>query len=100
MGLGRGGRPGGLDTRRPDPDRWTRERRGAPTAAAWEAAQVSANAKTKTKPSPNAETSTSTKTSADTDPENQIGVEWGEVSTADTQQTMRDGPTTKPKEAG
>jgi hypothetical protein len=71
-----------------------------PPAAAWKAAQVSANAKTKTKPNPKAETSTSTETSADTDAENHIGADRGDTRRADTEQAMGDGLTTKPKEAG
>jgi len=100
MGPERGRRPGGFDPRRPDPDRRTSEAGGAPTDAAWEAAQVSANAKTKTKPNPQAEASTRTGTSAGIDAGNHIIIHIGEVRSADTDQMMGDCPTTKPKEAG
>jgi len=85
-----------------------------PAAAAWKAPQINGDAETKTetktkiehKPIPNAEpstsASTSTETSADTDAERRIGAKRaGDISVdTDTDQTMGDGPTTKPKEAG
>jgi hypothetical protein len=61
---------------------------------------VSANAETKTKPNPKTDTSTSTETSADTDAKNHIGAESGDFCSADTDHTIGEGPTTKPKEAG
>jgi len=95
-------RPGGRDTPRPYPDRRTSEVGGALTAIAWKAAQVGPNAKTKTKtkPNPKAEPIPSTETTADTAAENHIGAERVEVSSANTDQTMGDGLTTKPKEPG
>jgi hypothetical protein len=71
-----------------------------PTAAAWKAAQINANAETKTGPNPKAETSTRTETSADTDAKNHNGAKRGNVRSADTDQMMGDGPTTKPNDAG
>jgi len=93
-------RPGGLVTGRPDPDRWTREAGGAPTAVAWEAVQINAYAETKTKPDPKAKTSTNTESRANTDAENHIGTARGDIMSIDTNQMMGDGPTMKSKEAG
>jgi len=68
------------------------------------AAQINANAETKTKPNPKAEPSTSTKTNpdtdADTDDESCISPNSGDYMSADTDQTIGDSPTTKPKEIG
>jgi len=91
--------PGGVDTCRPGPGRWTREGGGAPTAAASKAAEIIANARTKIKPNPQAESSTSTGTRAGTNTNHLIGAERGDVISADTAQTMGDGHTTKLKDA-
>ena len=93
-----GCQPGGLDTRKPDPDRWTREAAEGPTVAARKAAQINANAKTK--PNPKAKPSTCSETRTDTDTENHTGGERGDIISTDTNQTMGDDPTTNLKDGG
>jgi len=92
----RGCWPGGLDTCRPDAARGTEEAGGAPTAAAWRASQISANAKTKPKVEPS--TGTFTETSTDTDAESHVDAECGNIIGTYTDQTMGDCPTTNPEE--
>jgi len=96
-----GGRPGGLDSCRPDPDSWTEEDRGVPTAAARKAVQINPNAETETKPNPKAESSTSTSTETDTNThaKSRINAKSRDDIISDNDQTMGDGPTTKPTEA-
>jgi hypothetical protein len=77
-----------------------------PAAAAWKAAQINANAKTKTKhisnakPNTSTSTSTSIETSADTNSKSHISTKWGNIISADTDQTMGDCPTTQTKDGG
>ena len=84
----RGCRSGSLDTRRRDADRGTKKARGAPTTAAWEAAE--SEAQTKAEPS----------TDTNTDAENYIDTDSGDDITPNTDQMKGDTPTTKPIETG
>jgi hypothetical protein len=71
-------------------------------------AQINANAnaknktetKTKLRPNPKAEPSTHTGTYIETNTNSHIGGEWGADISTDTDQTMGESPTTKPKDAG